>query len=42
MAPSEQQTALRALVADDDDSVQFMLQAAPFATAGEEYTPPVV
>jgi CheY-like chemotaxis protein len=28
MTPSEQQTALRALVADDDDSVRFMLQTA--------------
>jgi DNA-binding response OmpR family regulator len=28
MAPSEQHTALRALIADDDDSVRFMLQAA--------------
>ena len=28
MAPTEQQTALRVLIADDDDSVRFMLQAA--------------
>ncbi len=28
MAPSEQSTALRVLIADDDDSVRFMLQAA--------------
>ncbi len=28
MAPTEQQTALRVLLADDDDSVRFMLQAA--------------
>jgi CheY-like chemotaxis protein len=28
MAPTEQQTALRVLIADNDDSVRFMLQAA--------------
>src|ERR1700732_5208634 len=28
MTPTEQQTALRVLIADDDDSVRFMLQAA--------------
>jgi hypothetical protein len=28
MVPTEQQTALRVLLADDDDSVRFMLQAA--------------
>lgn len=28
MAPTEQQTALRVLIADDDDSVRLMLQAA--------------
>src|SRR6202040_4233050 len=28
MTPTEQQTKLRVLIADDDDSVRFMLQAA--------------
>ena len=28
MTPTEQQTALRVLIADDDDSVRFMLQSA--------------
>jgi CheY-like chemotaxis protein len=28
MTPTEQQTAIRVLIADDDDSVRFMLQAA--------------
>ena len=37
MTPTEQQTALRVLIADDDDSVRFMLQAALEATGFKSY-----